>query len=133
MDGMSAHRTPDNQDGSGVERIGPYAREPAIDLVHLAHQTLGDRVLEVELLELFEHQCTRTLSQLTGPAAVEPTLRADVAHTLKGAALAIGAGRVAEASGVYETLSRSGVTPDAGELAVVIAEAVEAITRLREP
>lgn len=64
-----------------------------LDLVHLARQTFGDRELERELLALFEQQCRRLLPVLagTGPA----TERSDAAHTLKGAARAVGAWRLA--------------------------------------
>ena len=78
------------------------AGEPAIDRVHLARQTDGDAALELELLALFDRQAESLLMELSveGPAH----LRADMAHKLRGSALAIGAGRVAGAAQALETL-----------------------------
>lgn len=77
---------------------------PAIDLVHLGRQCLGDRSLEMELLALFDRQAMRIAGELTMPdlADHERPERRDLAHTLKGSAKAIGAWRVAEAAAAYE-------------------------------
>ena len=82
------------------------AGEPAIDRVHLARQTDGDAALEVELLALFDRQSGKLLTELSveGPARRR---RADMAHKLRGSALAIGAGRVASAAQRLETLLNS--------------------------
>ena len=78
----------------------------AIDLVHLARQSLGDKGLECELLALFERQAGQILARLAQDmAATNPKARADLAHTLKGSALAIGANRVAAAAAAYEAAS----------------------------
>ncbi len=81
---------------------------PAIDFAHLARQTLDDRALENELLALFENQAARITAQLIALGAGEAKLRADLAHTLKGSALAIGAGRAARSAQAYETACATG-------------------------
>jgi HPt (histidine-containing phosphotransfer) domain-containing protein len=111
------------------------AGEPAIDLVHLARQTDGDTALEVELLALFDRQSGTLLTELSveGPARRH---RADVAHKLRGSALAIGAGRVASAAQTLETLLSSDcLGPRECEraldgLAAAVAEARAAIAEL---
>ena len=49
------------EDGQG---LGAQNEEPVIDLVHLARQTMGDQALETELLDLFDRQSARIVSQL---------------------------------------------------------------------
>ncbi|MDQ0320523.1 HPt (histidine-containing phosphotransfer) domain-containing protein [Pararhizobium capsulatum DSM 1112] len=71
----------------------------AIDLEHLSNQTMGDKALEIEVLQLFARQTRQLLKNLsedTGGA------RGEIAHRLKGAALGIGAFAVAEAAGAVE-------------------------------
>jgi HPt (histidine-containing phosphotransfer) domain-containing protein len=87
-----------------------------IDLVHLARQSGGDAALEHELLALFADQCVRHLATIR---SAQSRSGAEAAHTLKGAARAIGAWGVADAaekvehalSGASEaqTLSRAAV------------------------
>jgi hypothetical protein len=119
-----------------AEDRGAQAAEPAIDLVHLARQTMGDQALEVELLELFDGQSARIVAQLAGAHAADAKLRGDLAHTLLGSALAIGAGRVARAAQAYEALHnerspRQGSVNAALEaLTDAVAEARAAIARL---
>jgi HPt (histidine-containing phosphotransfer) domain-containing protein len=75
------------------------AEQRVLDLVHLARQTFGDRDLEREVLALFEAQCRRLLPILAGAVARE---RGDAAHTLKGAARAVGAWRLAALADEFE-------------------------------
>jgi HPt (histidine-containing phosphotransfer) domain-containing protein len=84
----------------------PVTHDP-IDFVHLARQSGGDEALEAELLALFADQCVRQLSRITD-AARDVAQRRDAAHTLKGAALAIGAWEVAEAANEIETALQGG-------------------------
>jgi HPt (histidine-containing phosphotransfer) domain-containing protein len=65
---------------------------PLLDLAHLERQTFGERALEAEVLELFEGQCRRLPPLIADGRSSES---ADTAHTLKGAARAVGAWRVA--------------------------------------
>ena len=77
----------------------------ALDLVHLARQTLGDRSLENELLTLFDRQAQHLLRQIeAGAGYADRRLRRDLAHTLKGSARAVGALRVAAQAQTYEDL-----------------------------
>ncbi|HYC24864.1 MAG TPA: Hpt domain-containing protein [Roseiarcus sp.] len=110
------------------------ARAPAIDLVHLARQSLGDQELELELLEMFERQSARIITQLTG-AAANPKTVSELAHSLKGSALAVGARRVAEKAALLEALwvgpaPGAGAAEALGELASAVEEARGAIRKL---
>ncbi|MGL4325795.1 MAG: Hpt domain-containing protein [Beijerinckiaceae bacterium] len=71
-----------------------------IDMGHLARQTAGDRGLERDVLGLFRDQCDRMLAIILQPH--EGLAGLNAAHTLKGAALGVGAYRVAEAAAVFE-------------------------------
>jgi HPt (histidine-containing phosphotransfer) domain-containing protein len=118
------------------EDRGAHREEPAIDLVHLARQTMGDQALEIELLELFDGQSARIVAQLTGATGVDAKIRGDLAHTLRGSALAVGAGRVARTAQAYEALHnerspRQALVNAALEaLTGAVAEARAAIARL---
>ena len=111
---------------------GLSAGEPAIDLVHLARQTDNDPALEDELLVLFDRQSASILAQLSGEEATTRK-RADAAHTLRGSALAIGAGAVARAAQAFETaLERGGAgVSELLALAQAVSQARTAIARLR--
>ncbi len=99
-----------------------------IDLVHLSQQTAGDRELELELLGLFADQCVRMLATIRSAPAADGC---DAAHTLKGAARAVGAWAVADAAEKVEaSLSRRKVAEGYGELAVAADEARAEIARL---
>lgn len=76
--------------------------ERPIDLVHLARQTLGDRSLEREVLNLFVVQARSVLTQME--TAHPGRSRADLAHTLKGSARSVGAWHVAQEAEACETL-----------------------------
>jgi HPt (histidine-containing phosphotransfer) domain-containing protein len=78
------------------------------------------------LLELFQRQCERIIARLQIPAAARGVGEdEDLAHTLRGSALAVGAGRVARAAEAYELSARRGA-PDAELLADLAAAAAEA-------
>lgn len=79
-----------------------------LDLVHLSRQTMGDRALETELLELFDKQAASALARLVGPAGAAGSVGADVAHMLKGSAKAVGAFGVSAAADVVERAFRNG-------------------------
>ena len=80
---------------------------PLIDRAHLDSQTFGDAALADELLGLFAEQC-RTLLPQIADAARTLSERADLAHTLKGSALGIGAKRVAQHAADLEDGFRAG-------------------------
>lgn len=81
--------------------MGPTPSRPqTLDLAHLVRQTFGDRALERELLALFMQQCLRLTPIIAGTS--ERVERADAAHTLKGAARAVGAVRIAALADALE-------------------------------
>lgn len=92
----------------------------AIDRAHLKRMTFGDRALEREVLQLFERQAAVLIERMrSGDAAAIATL----AHTLKGSALGIGAGGVAQAARAVEAAA----TPENTSLAIDrLAEAITA-------
>jgi HPt (histidine-containing phosphotransfer) domain-containing protein len=99
--------------------------ERAIDLVHLARMTLGDRGLEREVLELFDRQATMLVGRLRGGS---PAVIAALAHTLKGSARGVGAGRVARAA---EAVERAAAGGKAGELKAAIERLAAAAEEAR--
>ncbi len=93
-----------------------------IDIEHLGRMTLGDAVLEHEVLAMFSAQAVGLIATL----ATVSTDAAALAHTLKGSARAIGAFGVAEAAGRVEAALRSGDDP-----AEALAELNEAVAQAR--
>ncbi len=86
----SGHETPSGHESSD-ER---YVCSRPVDLVHLARYTLGNKVLEREILDLFVGQSRVTLARLE--AATTDKEWRDEAHALLGSAKAVGAKRVAD-------------------------------------
>ena len=84
----------------------PSSQYP-IDFVHLARQSGGDEALEAELLALFADQCVKQLSRMADHSR-ETSQRRDAAHTLKGAARAVGAWAVADAADEIEASLQRG-------------------------
>jgi HPt (histidine-containing phosphotransfer) domain-containing protein len=107
-----AFEAPDNFGGACPSKSRP------IDLVHLATQTMGDKLLEIEVLQMFARQVRQLMKELsTGNADVTVA----TAHRLKGAALAVGAFAVAETAGTVETDPK-----EATHLAALSAAVIEA-------
>lgn len=75
---------------------------PAIDIDHLRRFTLGDRELEAELFELFLGQVPTSLTQMQQSKTVESW--AFAAHSIKGAARAVGAMKIAQLASEAEDL-----------------------------
>ena len=71
-----------------------------VDLAHLRRFTLGNRALELEVLQLFAEQAPLTLGQMQ--VATSAKAWRDAAHTLKGSAAAVGAMAIARAAGEAE-------------------------------
>jgi HPt (histidine-containing phosphotransfer) domain-containing protein len=122
--------------GQGVQKGRAKAGGPAIDLVHLSRQTLGDSALEMELLGLFDRQAEQLAARLREPFRKgEANWRGDLAHTLKGSACAIGAFGVSCAAEAYERGARAGASdlPTLfDDLDAAITTARSAIRRLLE-
>jgi chemotaxis protein histidine kinase CheA len=110
---------------------------PPLDLVHLARQCLGDRDLEAELLGLFRLQAPALTAQLSGSPPLSLEAKARIAHTLRGSALAVGAGGVASAAWRIEELAaaagdqRSAEAPAIAALLSAVDEALTEIDRIR--
>lgn len=96
-------------------RTEPNADAAPIDHAHLGRYTLGNRALEIEVLQLFAGEAPLTLDKLRAASCEKAWHIA--AHTLKGSARAVGAwtiGSIAEAAeregyaaaGRAETLDR---------------------------
>ena len=105
-----AFEAPDNLGGACPSKSRP------IDLVHLATQTMGDKLLEV--LQMFARQARQLMKELSS-ADADATVA--TAHRLKGAALAVGAFGVAEAAGAAEAEPEQ-----AAHLAALSAAVIEA-------
>lgn len=69
------------------------SRARPVDLAHLSRQTLGDRVIEQQVLQLFVQQALSVRDQI---AHADHTERLRLAHGLKGSARSIGAFAIAE-------------------------------------
>ena len=107
-----AFEAPDNAGG-----MCPSAGRP-IDMVHLAHQTMGDKALELEVLQMFARHARESMKEL---AATQGEARAAAAHRLKGSAQSVGATAVSRAAGALED-----DPADAAALASITAAVVEA-------
>ena len=86
-------------------RAKATAVRTAIDHDHLARYTLGNRDLEIEVLELFAGEAPRTLARLRMAAEADVVPPRDwqlASHTLKGSARAVGAWKVASAAEAAE-------------------------------
>jgi HPt (histidine-containing phosphotransfer) domain-containing protein len=88
--------------------LAPKLRETsmvqeAIDSAHLRQQTFDDPALQREILEIFQSQSPVLLAAL---AASDGASRSEIAHRIKGSALAIGANGLADAADKLEA------TPD---------------------
>ncbi|MFJ6323599.1 MULTISPECIES: Hpt domain-containing protein [unclassified Rhizobium] len=107
-----AFESPDNSRGPTPTQA------KAIDLVHLGKQTMGDKALEVEVLQMFARQARSCLQEIGSGDAKRVQA---ASHKLTGAASAVGAFRVADAAAALE---RNG--NDAAQMAAVTTSVIEA-------
>jgi HPt (histidine-containing phosphotransfer) domain-containing protein len=98
---------------------------PLIDVAALTEQTFDDADLRRELLTMLLDQAPVLLAALE---ASEGTVRADVAHRLKGSALALAAVPLAEAAGAVELAPQDNVA--FAHLAVVLHASLAEVRRL---
>ena len=75
-----------------ANRIAGTARP--VDLVHLSSMSMGDRVLELEVLNMFVGQIPTYFEMAKSASSADEIYRA--AHTIKGASRGIGAFEVAD-------------------------------------
>ncbi len=107
-----AFETPDNH------KAACPSKERPIDLVHLAKQTMGDKALETEILQMFARQARCLVQQI---ATADAALVTALSHRLKGSANAVGAFKVSTAA------QRLEADPgDAGAMAALHASIIEA-------
>ncbi|MCM2292834.1 Hpt domain-containing protein [Allorhizobium sp. BGMRC 0089] len=106
-----AFEAPEMDSGRALKQGRP------IDLVHLATQTMGDKTLEMEVLQMFAKQARSCLQAL----AREGENAGAVAHRLKGAANAVGAFDVAAIAAEIEAKGA-----DASRIAAVTLSVIEA-------
>lgn len=115
--------------------VGPSPRTdpltaPVLDLRHLAQQAGGDRELAREVLGLFAEQCARLRPEIAGAAGAR---LGEAVHTLKGAARAVGAWRLADlAEAVERGADETGRADDRRRLVRAVEEAERAARRALE-
>jgi len=96
------------------------AESPLIDREHLSTMTGGDAELALEIIEIFRHQA-EIWARMLEPKD-PPQQWADAAHSLKGAALSLGANKLGSSCGIAETLGRRAVPPSVTEAAVALSQ-----------
>ena len=94
------------------------AKSKPIDFAHLSRQTMGDKDLEIEILQLFTRNARTLLHDL---ATADGEQIKAIAHRLKGSADAVGAFGVSAAAEAVENDSK-----DSAALAKVAVSVVEA-------
>ena len=102
-----------------------------IDLVHLARATDGDESLEAELLGMFDRQSEKLVERVR-LADLPRRARGDIAHRLRGSALAIGAFAVAEAAHALETAFEGEGQEPLAEIAALTAKVAQARSAISE-
>jgi len=105
---------------------GAVPAAAAIDRVHFASLTFGDRALEREVLELFDLQAELLLMRIPG---APPQAMATLAHTLKGSARGVGAWGVARAAEAVERAA--GAAGSEAERALAAKELARAVEEAR--
>ncbi len=98
-----------------------------VDFGFLGRQTAGDAALERDLLQLFVGQCASLLPTLLQESDL--VARRDAAHSLRGAASALGANRVSEIAAAIEFAAMAGQAPSAAPLQRAIAATERLIAR----
>jgi HPt (histidine-containing phosphotransfer) domain-containing protein len=106
-----AFESPDNS------RTPSLSKDRPVDLVHLATQTMGDKALEAEILQMFARQARCLVQEM---AIAETQVVAALAHRLKGSARAVGAFKVSTAAERLEA-----EPGDAGAMAALHATTIE--------
>ena len=100
-----------------------------IDIDHLLSMTGGDADLADEVIGIFQQQA-QIWSRMLDPRA-EPSQWADAAHTLKGAALSIGASDLAAACEAAEQAGRN-TPPSPAGAALLLNDVKDQLNRALE-
>ena len=103
----------------------PSADNP-VDLVHLSKQSLGDRSLEQEILELFRSQSVLFVDRLENATTEDE--RKMAAHTILGSARGLGAWQVAREAEILQQHCKIGC--DLSSLKAAVKEANSYISEL---
>ncbi|MFK3692581.1 Hpt domain-containing protein [Agrobacterium tumefaciens] len=103
----------------------PAASQKPIDFDHLSRQTMGDKDLEIEVLQLFSRNARAALHEMIG--ADDKSVIA-TAHRLKGSAQSVGASAVSAAATSVE--EKGNDTAAIAKLAAAIVEAENFILKL---
>ncbi len=114
--------------GLSAERAG----DRLLDLAHLSRQCMGDEDLETEILSRFRTQSLALAAQLASDSRLPFAAQADIAHRLRGSALAAGASAVVSAAEVVETCGRAsgfGCANQVVEMSQAISTLSEAVAR----
>jgi len=111
---------------NGQNRAAGNARRQRrpVDLVFLARQTMGDRVLECDVLAMFDHQINAHMIRIR--QAKDPGELANLLSALKGCALGVGASAIAElASEAEKALAANSARSDEAidDVAMAVHEA----------
>jgi HPt (histidine-containing phosphotransfer) domain-containing protein len=110
----------------GGEVCGRASNRP-VDLVHLARQTMGDRDLEREVLDLFVQQALSVRDSIADAGEKE---RLNLAHGLKGSARSVGAFAVADcAAAIEREPNDAGIVRRLGTLIEEVRDFIAAISR----
>lgn len=107
------HPTPEASDETGVSRLSVGQ---VIDMAHLARQTMGDELVQREVLVLFAGHARRCIVEI---AEADGAARKAIAHRLLGAARGVGAFAVADAAQALED------NPSSEMYVVAVCAAVE--------
>jgi HPt (histidine-containing phosphotransfer) domain-containing protein len=119
-------RNLDERPPDSAPAVGAPRGDVPIDHAHCARVTLGNAALEREVLGLFRAQLPVNLARLG--AAGDRRAWCDVAHTIKGAAAAVGAWRLADAAEAAERIDFA--SPEArAQAAAAIGAAAKEVCR----
>jgi len=111
-----------------TRRAGETDGGPVLDFAHLSTYTMNDGELERELLGIFQVQMREHLGGLRQAKASEEWKFA--AHTLKGAARALGATRVADDAEALEDLGFEARAEDKVQLLSCLEDEIAACERV---
>ncbi|MBO6755892.1 MAG: Hpt domain-containing protein [Roseibium sp.] len=113
---------------SAIRAVPNSAPRPPVDLVRLAANTMGNRDLELQVLQLFKTQSAAMLARLADTTDIEA--RAEIIHTLKGSARAVGAEHVGKACEAMEAEIGAGRDAPHTALSEAVIEANRYISEL---